>query len=178
MSRIRNKLFPFIAFLILILFNLSCEQAPSMRVNNTTGTPLPTAENTEKLTPIQREIRDMETANFKIIYVFKRKDGGVFDKEDKKYLAENKPADANRFVLTDDEKAFVAGSNYPFTVQNLEMLEKRFIIENYSKPNAPTPVNVNVNANNTNLATVTVNGNSKTANVNGNSKNVKKEPSQ
>jgi hypothetical protein len=147
-----------------------------MLTNNANATPLPTAENTEKLTPIQREIRDMETANFKIIYVFKRRDGGVFDKEDKKFLSANK-GDTNRFILTEDEKAYVAGSNYPLLLENLEALQKRFIVEDYSKPGAPTPININ--ANNTNLGVVTVNGNSnsnsKNVNVNNNSKNVKKD---
>jgi hypothetical protein len=140
--KLLNKLVFGGAFLILIALGSACEQAPSMKANNAV-TPLPTAENTEKLTSVERELRDMETANFKVIYVFKRKDGGVFDKEDKKYLAENKPADANRFILTDDEKAFVAGSNYPFSLDNLAALEKRFVVEDYSKPGAPTPVNNN-----------------------------------
>lgn len=144
-GKIRNKFIHGGAFLILIVFASACEPAPSMIENR--ATPLPTAENTEKLTSLQREIRDMETAKFKVIFVFKRKDGGVFDKEDKKYLSENKPADTNRFILTDDEKAFVAGSNYPFTLENLEALQKRFIVEDYSKPITEVNVNINANAN-------------------------------
>jgi hypothetical protein len=148
-DKIRNKLFFTAAFLIVsaLVFS-SCEQAPSMRANNAAATPLPTAENTEKLTSIQREIRDMETANFKIVLVFKRKDGGVFDKEDKKYLSAHK-GETNRFILTDDEKAFVAGSNYPFSLDNLEALQKRFIVEDHSKPITQVDVETNANANST-----------------------------
>lgn len=128
-----------IALLVSCLFAAACEPAPSM-LENRTATPLPVKENEEKLTSLERELKDMETANFTIIYVFKRKDGGIFDKQDKKYLSANKPADANRFILTDDEKAYVAGSNYPFFLENLETLRKRFIVEDHSKPGAPTPL--------------------------------------
>lgn len=120
------------AFLVSCFFIAACEPAPSMMEKS--ATPLPIVESTEKLTSLQREIRDMETANFSVIFVFKRKDGGIFDKEDKKYLSANKPVDANRFISTDDEKAFVAGSNYKFPTGNLDALRKRFVVEDYSKP--------------------------------------------
>lgn len=162
-DKLKNN-FPFVFLLcVLILSGSACEPAPSM-MENKAATPLPAAENTEKLTPVQREVRDMETANFTIIYVFKRRDGGVFDKEDKNYLSANK-SDANRFILTDDEKAFVAGSNYPFLLEHLEALRKRFVVEDYSKPGAPTPIPSNTS--NTNQA-------ANNSNNSNNSKNVKK----
>jgi hypothetical protein len=143
MSELKNKLLLAVAFLILIVCGASCEQAPSMRANN--ATPLPTAETTEKLTSLQREVRDME--GFKFILVIKRKDGGAFDGEDKKFLRENSPLEINRRVLTEDQKAFVVGSNFPFPPENLENLKKRFAIEDYSPPIAETTVNMNSNTN-------------------------------
>jgi hypothetical protein len=142
-GKIKTAFFAAILFCGLILINSACESAPSMRAN--TATPLPEAQ--EKLTSLQTEVRDMENANFQFIYVFKRKDAGVFDKEDKQYLRANKPADVNRFVLTSDEKAFVAGSNYPFSQENLEALQKRFTVENFSKPIAQVNVSANENTN-------------------------------
>lgn len=133
-------------FILLIIcgFVAACEPAPSMMENR--RTPLPKTETTsEKLTSLEREIRDMETADFSVIFVFKRKDGGVFDAADKKYLAANRPRDLNRLVSTDDEKAFVAGSNYLFPKANLEALQKRFIVEDHSKPIAQTEVTANTN---------------------------------
>ncbi|MBA2605780.1 MAG: hypothetical protein H0U96_02795 [Acidobacteria bacterium] len=74
----------------------------------------------------------MKTANFDYIFVFRRKDGGAFDGEDRKYLRSNSPAQINRFVLTDDGKAFIAGSKYIFPMENLETLRMRFNVEDYS----------------------------------------------
>lgn len=101
----------------------------------------------ENLTSLEREIRDMQTANFKFVFVFKRKDDGAFDKEDRDYLRENRPSDANRWIATDDKKAFVAGSNFIFPPENLEILRKRFIIEDYSKPPEEIPAAINTNQN-------------------------------
>ncbi|MGC2236719.1 MAG: hypothetical protein WA584_11190 [Pyrinomonadaceae bacterium] len=129
----------------LLLLNSACEPAPSM-VNK--ATPATVEEVAEKLNDVQREVKDMQEAGFDIIYVLKRKDGGVFDKEDKQYLKANSP-DINRRVLTADEKVFIAGSNYTFSLENVEALQKRFIFEDYSKPGIPQPQPAN-NASNSN----------------------------
>jgi hypothetical protein len=125
------KIFLSGVFLISMLFVAACEPAPSM-MENRTVTPLPVKESEEKLTSLEREIRDADS--FSVILVFKRKDGGVFTGEDKKYLSANKPANINRAILTDDEKAVVIGSNFLFPPEKLEALRKRFVVEDHSKP--------------------------------------------
>ena len=142
MKRI-SKLFFSGVFLVSLSFFAACEPAPSMMNNKATPAPPPNVESTEKLPSLERELKDMETAGFKILYVFKRKDGGVLTREDKNYLSANRPVEANRFVLTDDEKAIVAGSNFPFSTENLDAIRKRLVVEDHSKPDAPTPVNSN-----------------------------------
>ena len=70
------------------------------------------------------------------IFVFRRKDGGKFDSADKKYVKDFSPGETNRFVLTDEERAVIAGSNFPFPPESQEALRLRFAIEDYSKPEA------------------------------------------
>ena len=111
--------------IVFFAFFISCEN-PGLKANK----PAPTAE--KETTPFERDLETMRTANFDYIYVFRRKDGNVFDGEDKKYLRANAPAETNRFVSTDDGKAFIAGSSFKFTAQHLENLAKRFNIENFS----------------------------------------------
>lgn len=90
----------------------------------------------------------MKTANFDYIFAFRRKDGGVFDSEDKKYLRANTPPGTNRFVATDEDRAFIAGSTYAFSPENLQALRNRFLVEDYSKPEAERQdANQNTNAN-------------------------------
>ena len=76
----------------------------------------------------------MKTAGFEFIFVFRRKDGAQFDGEDRKYLRANAPAETNRFLATDDGKAFIAGSKYLFPPASLDALRLRFNVEDYSAP--------------------------------------------
>ena len=86
----------------------------------------------EKQSNLAGDLQTMKTANFDYIFVFRRKDGGAFDGEDKKYLRDNAPAETNRFIATDNGKAFIAGSNFKFPPQNLDVLRTRFNVEDYS----------------------------------------------
>jgi hypothetical protein len=129
-----------LAFLIL---NSACGRITFSTENTDSAVPKPT----EELTQIQREIRDMQTADFKFIYVIKRKDGGEFDKADRDFLRANRTPEINRFSGTDDKKAFVVGSNYRFLPEHWENLKKRFVIEDFSKPLEEVTVEINGNQN-------------------------------
>ena len=89
-----------------------------------------------KLTQFERDLKSLKTADFKYIYVFRRKDGGTFDEDDKRILRENSPREINRYVSTDEEKAFIAGSNFMFPEENLNNLKERFEVEDLSPPAA------------------------------------------
>ncbi|HVE56722.1 MAG TPA: hypothetical protein VNB22_07830 [Pyrinomonadaceae bacterium] len=102
-------------------------------------TPMETVET--KKTSFEQDLRDMQTANFDYIYAFRRKDGGIFDKDDKKYLRENTPLETNRFILTDEGKAFIAGSGFGFSPEQMDALQNRFIVEDYSKPETKEAAN-------------------------------------
>ena len=86
-----------------------------------------------------RDLETMRTANFDFIYVMRRKDGAPLDGDDKKFVKLNSPIETNRFVLSDEEKAVIAGSKYKFAEQNLMALRDRFNIEDFSKPQSDAP---------------------------------------
>lgn len=113
---------------IVSLASFACTDQRILKSNKNAA-----ATSTEnKKTSFESDLETMKTANFEYIFVFRRKDGGEFDSEDRKYLRGNSPAQINRFVLTDDEKAFIAGSKYIFPKENLEALQTRFNVEDYS----------------------------------------------
>lgn len=128
---LHTKIFGFVLLLfVLILPNFGCE-SPSLKANSSK----PAANVAEDNVPaLEKDLQTMRNANFDFVYVFRRKDGGVLDGEDKKYLKANSPVFTNRFVLTDENKAAIAGSSYKFEAENLDNLQKRFVIENFSKP--------------------------------------------
>ena len=128
----------FLCLALAAFFNSACEPSPSMMRNSSDDVPPPSekAQTDSNLTSLEREIRDMKEAGFEFVYVLKRRDGGAFDKEDKQFIRDNRPVEINRFSSTDDEKAYVIGSNFDFPPENMENLRKRFGVEEHSIPPA------------------------------------------
>ena len=115
---------------LLATLSLACENSSLSKKPSNTAETTVNAEN--KQSAFESDLQTMRTANFEYIFVFRRKDGAAFDAEDRKFLRANAPAETNRFVSTDDGKAFIAGSKYKFPPQNLEILRSRFNVEDYS----------------------------------------------
>lgn len=80
----------------------------------------------------EQDLNAMRTADFKFIVVFRRKDKGALDASDKELLG-NTATQANRRRLSDEGRAVIIGSNFPFPSGEFEALNQRFTMENYSK---------------------------------------------
>lgn len=78
----------------------------------------------------------MRNADFTFVLVFRRRDGSALDAEDKAFINANTPPDVNRRRLSDDGKAVIIGSNFPFLPGSIEQLTGRFVMEDHSKPEA------------------------------------------
>lgn len=129
---------------LLILPSFACVNQSLLKKNKNSAVVV--EEN--NVSDFERDLQTMKTANFDYIFAFRRKDGGAFDGEDKKYLRANTPPGTNRFVSTDEGRAFIAGSRYVFSPENLEALRSRFLVEDYSKPEGELQnTNQNTNAN-------------------------------
>jgi len=77
----------------------------------------------------------MRTADFKFIVVLRRKDGRPMDPGDKELIGKT-AFQANRRRLSDEGKAVIIGSNFPFATGEFDGLTERFKMENYSKPDS------------------------------------------
>ena len=82
---------------------------------------------------LQTDIDAMRTANFKFIYVLRRKDGGEIDAEDRGVIKVQTDG-ANRRISSDNGKAFVIGSNFEIPADKMMAIYDRFAVENYSPP--------------------------------------------
>ncbi|MDQ3798899.1 MAG: hypothetical protein M3384_05580 [Acidobacteriota bacterium] len=103
-----------------------------------TPTPTPTPEVKEAKDDFSEKLEYVRKGAFGFIYVFRRKDGAALDAEDRKYLRANSPVETNQWVLTDDARAAIAGSNYQFPPEMLDALKKRFNVEDLSEAPATT----------------------------------------
>lgn len=140
----KRKKIDFIALLILALVSFSCA---NQTILNSQPKPVPIPPTEQPKDSFERALRGVQSGDFTYILVFRRKDGGAFDTEDKRFVKANTPAETNQFVLTDDDRAVIAGSNFPFPPESLELLRERFNTEDYSKPEAKQ---LNKNTNNSN----------------------------
>ncbi len=117
-----------VLLIVLVSFNLACV-SPSPTANKTSNKTIE-----PKPASLESDVETMKTAKFDYIFVFRRKDGGVLDGEDKSFIKANSPAATNRFILSDDDKAVIAGSSYEFPAENMANLRKRFNVADYSAP--------------------------------------------
>jgi hypothetical protein len=109
-------------------------------------TPLPVSNAAPRST-IQSEIDALRTADFRFIWILRRKDSAVIDAADRAVIKAN-TADMNRRVSADDGKAFLIGTNALPPKKNLDALYAYFAVEDLSPaPQVPTDANSTSNTN-------------------------------
>lgn len=97
-------------------------------------------------TTFAQELDEFRTADFRYIFVLRRKDGGVIEAEDRSVIRLNTEG-ANRRVSADNDKAFIIGANNQIPPKNIAAIYAHFAVENYSptdEANSNTNANVNV----------------------------------
>jgi hypothetical protein len=106
-------------------------------------TPAPANSQTAK-SSYEQDLDSMKTADFRFVYVLRRKDGGSIDAEDRGVIKVN-TVEANRRISSDNGKAFLIGTNTLIPPEKMTALYQRFAIEDLSPPVDPS-VNGNSNA--------------------------------
>jgi hypothetical protein len=93
-----------------------------------------TAQPTTSRSPLSKFESDLQfvrNGQYTYVWVFSRKDGKQLNKEDADYLRKNAPQVVD-WVGTDEGKRFIGGTNFNLEEGNLELLRKRFVVEDYS----------------------------------------------
>jgi hypothetical protein len=104
------------------------------------GKQSPTPANVESpQSTVDQEIESMRTADFRYIWVIRRKDGSVMDSADKAIIRPN-TVEMNRRVVTDDGKAVIIGSNAAPFKENFDALASAFAIQDVSPEAVPSPL--------------------------------------
>jgi hypothetical protein len=100
------------------------------------------ANSTPTVRTFDQDLTAMRTADFNFVYVFRRRDGGVFNPDDKAFISSTTPPEMNRKTLSDGGKAVIVGSNFRMPADILNVFKSRFVIEDHSKPESQ-PANSN-----------------------------------
>ncbi len=118
----------------LLAFNAACGPNESILNSNKETPPVNAPANIETaVSTFEKDLETMRTADFDFVYVFRRKDGGKLDSQDRAFLRDN-TSDSNRRKLSDEDRAIIVGSNYRIPAENLTALNERFAVEDHSKP--------------------------------------------
>ncbi len=100
-------------------------QSPSSNVSPAQSAPSPAK------TGFEADLEYVRKGQYTYVLVFSRKDGKPLDKNDAAYLRTNAPQVVD-WVTTDEGKKVIAGTNFDLEKGNLNLLKKRFIVEDYS----------------------------------------------
>jgi hypothetical protein len=96
----------------------------------TTNVSQPTPESSP-MSAFERDLQFIRKGQFNYIWVFARRDGKALDKDDGAYLRTKAPQVID-WVTTDEGKKVIAGTNFNLEEGNLELLKKRFVVEDYT----------------------------------------------
>jgi hypothetical protein len=123
-----------IAFLLLALLAAAC--GGSAGTSNVASPPAasPAASPTPQSSPptgFEKDLKYIKDGQFGYVWVFSRKDGKPFDKDDSAFLRVNAPQVVD-WVVTDGGKKVIAGTNFNLEEGNLDVLRKRFVAEDYT----------------------------------------------
>lgn len=112
----------------------SAENQNAARGGNSAIANAARATETAPRTPLEAELSRLQRGNFRQILAFSRKDGGKFSTEDIEYFRQYAPSEQiNQRLKTDDDKYIVAGTNFVFAPEQLDALQKRFTVEDFTE---------------------------------------------
>jgi len=125
----------FVALLLAILAgcNISCEKKSSEADTRQRNQEQPAKASPQRspLTQSDADLQYVRNGGFTYIWIFARRDGKQLDKDDGAYLKKNAPQVID-WVTTDEGRKVIAGTNFDLEKGNLELLKKRFVVEDYS----------------------------------------------
>jgi hypothetical protein len=123
-----------VIMLTLLVTGMSFNACSGSNTNNASSS-VPVATQSSPAPPpktgFEADLEYVRKGQYTYIWVFSRKDGKPLDKNDGAYLRTNAPQVVD-WVTTDGGKKVIAGTNFDLVLGNLELLKKRFIVEDYT----------------------------------------------
>ena len=120
-----------VALLIIVLLLASCGGSPQTTSNTNPSPPTTPLPSPSPLSDFEEALRYVRNGQFTYIWVISRKDGKALQPEDSTFLKTNAPQVVD-WAATKDKTKVVAGTNFNLAEGNLEVLKKRFVVEDYS----------------------------------------------
>jgi hypothetical protein len=122
-----------LVIVVMIVAAVSLTSCSSSNTNSSSPSePSTTQPAPSPKTGLEADLEYVRKGQYTYVWVFSRKDGKPLDKNDSAYLRTNAPQVVD-WVTTDEQKRYVvAGTNFDLAKGNLELLKKRFKVEDYT----------------------------------------------
>lgn len=119
------------ALILLCLFALSScgNSKPANQANNASAQSSTPAASPK--TAFDQDLEYVRKGQYTYVWVLARKDGKEIDKDDGAFLRKTAPQVVD-WIITDQGKKVIAGTNFDLAQGNLELLKQRFAVEDYS----------------------------------------------
>lgn len=127
-----------LAAIFLAAVTMAC--GPNQEILRSAENKVPAANVSIEKSSMEQDLDAMRTADFAVVFVLRRKDGGEFDAQDRAFVRDN-TSQANRRVAADNSRAVIVGSNFQLEEKSLAALKERFLFEDHSPQAANTSSN-------------------------------------
>jgi len=109
----------------------SCSSGNTNTASSSGPVAAPSSPAPSPKTGFEADLDYVRRGQYTYVWVFSRKDGKPLDKNDAAFLRTNAPQVVD-WVTTEEGKRVIAGTNFDLAKGNLELLKKRFVVEDYT----------------------------------------------
>lgn len=120
-----------LVLIFAVLFSACTGSAPVNSNSSTPAASTPAAPPPSPLKGFEADLQYIRNGQYSYIWVFSRKDGKALQPDDSIFLRTNAPQVVD-WVITEEGKKVIAGTNFNLEEGNLEALKKRYVAEDYS----------------------------------------------
>ena len=109
----------------------SCSKGNTNTASSGDSNAAPSSPAPSPKTGFEADLDYVRKGQYTYVWVFSRKDGQPLDKDDAAYLRKNAPQVVD-WVTSDQGRKVIAGTNFDLARGNLELLKKRFVVDDYT----------------------------------------------
>jgi hypothetical protein len=120
--------------ILITLLSVGVSQSACNKSEPQTNQPAPASSPNPLASPLvgfAKDLQYIKNGQYTYIWVFSRKDGKPLDSTDSQFLRTNAPQVVD-WVVTEEGRKVIGGTNFNLEEGNLELLKKRFVAEDYS----------------------------------------------
>jgi hypothetical protein len=120
----------YFCIIVLALFLTACGGSTNTANETASASPQPSVQSSP-LSEFEKDLQFIRNGGFTYVWLISRKDGKPLEPGDNIFLKLNAPQVVD-WVVTDQRRKVFAGTNFNLEEGNLEVLKRRYNVEDYS----------------------------------------------